>query len=640
MNEQAYPHLISPYKIGNVVLKNRIYASASTPEFLHANEHFPTEGLIQHYANKAKTASIVTVNGWGNTPLVNEHALVFNWKSQAAQHEITRLVDSIHYYDAKAICFLFPKWDLNYDAGEGIPKFEPYPEPGLPAFTRKHIDEMVQNYADMAATVQDLGFDGVYLHAAYRGLPVARFLSPLTNNRTDEFGGPVENRARFLLMICEAVKRACGRDFLTDVSVSGDDNDPKGATIEDTVQIAKLGEGLIDILQPRAYELDHAHPVGYTSKKRQPYAYMAEKIKESGARVTVTSVAGWLYPEDMETALRDGKTDLVAMGRGWVSNPDYGEKVFGGRRDDLVPCIRCNKCYNSQFLKQRSDTCSVNPTWTWEHRLHWFIKPVGEKKAIAVVGGGPAGMEAAVECAKRGHSVTLFEREEKLGGKLNIAGAASFKPYINDFRDYLIHQVEKHGVTVKLGTEATAEQLGDFDEVIAAVGAEASILNVPGSDGANVRTAESVYGHEDELPETVVIVGGGEIGAETGMHLAERGHKVELIEMTDRLAPDAPVMHFRSMLLEYAAKTPNFHYTLHATCRAVTETGVVYTDENGAEHALEGGAVLMAVGSRSRADEALALFAPGRRVMMIGDCRRASDIANAMRTGFACASQL
>ena len=640
MKEQAYPNLISPYRIGNVVLKNRIYASASTPEFLHTNEHYPTEALIQHYANKAKTASIVTVNGWGNAPKVSEHALIFNFKSEAAQHQITRLTDSVHYYDSKAISFLFPKWDLNYDAGEGIPKLEPYPEPGLPAFTKEHIRQMIENYVDMSATVQDLGFDGIYLHAAYRGLPVARFLSPLTNNRKDEYGGCVENRARFLLEICEAIKKKCGRDFLIDVSLSGDDNDPKGATIEDTVKIAKLGEGLIDIIQPRAYELDHAHPVGYTSKKRQPYAYMAEKIKESGAKVTVTSVAGWLYPEDMEAAIRDGKTDLVAMGRGWVSNPDYGEKVFNGRRDDLVPCIRCNKCYNSEFLKQRSDTCSVNPTWSWDERLHHFVKPVGEKKTIAVVGGGPAGMEAAVECAKRGHSVTLFEKDNKLGGKLNIAGAASFKPYINDFRDYLVHQVEKHGVKVVLGTKANAAMLNDFDEVIAAVGADATVLNVPGSDGKNVRTAESVYGHENELPEKVVIVGGGEIGAETGMHLAELGHKVELIEMADRLAPDAPVMHFRSMLMEYAAKTENFRYTLNAKCARVTESGVVYTDPEGGEHALDGDIVLMAVGTKSRTDEALSLFCPGRRVMLIGDCRKASDIANAMRTGFAVASQL
>lgn len=640
MKRQDYPHLISPYRIGNVVLKNRIYASASTPEFLHCNEHYPTEGLIQHYATKAKTAAIVTVNGWGNAPVMNEHALVFNWKSQAVQHELTKLTDSIHYYDSKAISFLFPKWDVNYDAGEGIPKFEPYPEPGLPAFTKEHIRQMIENYADMAATVQDVGFDGIYLHAAYRGLPVARFLSPLTNNRKDEYGGSTENRARFLLEICRAVKEKCGRDFIIDVSISGDDNDPKGATIEDTVEIAKLGEGLIDIIQPRAYELDHAHPVGYTSPKRQPYAYMAERIKESGAKMAVTSVAGWLYPEDMEKAISEGKTDLVAMGRGWVSNPDYGEKVFGGKRDDLVPCIRCNKCYNSQFLRQRSDTCSVNPFWSWDARMHYFIKPAGEKKSIAVVGGGPAGMKAAFECAKRGHSVTLFEKDTRLGGKLNIAGIAPFKSYIRDYRDYLVHQVEKNGVEVKLGIAADAEMLRDYDEVIAAVGADAVLLNIPGAEGNNVRTAESIYGHEDEVPEKVVIVGGGEIGAETGMYLARLGHKVELIEMADRLAPDAPVMHFRSMLMEYANNTENFTYILKAKCLRVTDTGVVYADAEGSEKTLTGDMVLMAVGTKCRTDEALSLYGEGRRVMLIGDCCKASDIANATRTAYAAASQL
>ncbi|MGI5970249.1 MAG: FAD-dependent oxidoreductase [Oscillospiraceae bacterium] len=640
MENQAYKHLLSPYKIGGVVLKNRIYASASTPEFIQGPQKYPTEALIQHYANKAKTASIVTVNGWGNTPVFNDHALIFDWEHGGCQHEITRLTESIHYYNSLAICFLFPKWDKNFDAGEGIPNEELYYTPGRPAFTRKHIDEMVENYGDMAARVQELGFDGVYLHAAYRGLPVARFLSPLTNNRRDEFGGSVENRARFLLMICDRIKQKCGRDFLIDVSISGEDNAPGGATMEDTIEVARLGVGHFDIIQPRAYEIDHAHPVGYTSKKRQPYAYMAEQIKKSGVNMAVSAVAGYFYPEEGEEALSSGKADLIAMGRAWVCNPDYGEKAFGGRRDDLVPCIRCNKCYNSNNLKPRRDVCSVNPTFTWDHRINYFIKPVGEKKKIAVVGGGPAGMEAAIECAKRGHSVTLFEKSDRLGGQLNLAEMPSFKYYITDFKDFLIYQVKKHGVDVKLKTRATADMLDGYDEIIAAVGAQPLIPPIPGSDKNIVTAAMDVFGYEGRLSYDIVVVGGGEIGTETGLHLAELGHNVHLIEMTDKLAPDAPFFHFRSMLLEYANNTKNFKYTVNATCKRITDTGVIYEDREGAEHELRADSVILATGSKSRTGEALSLYKEGRRVMLVGDCKKAADIHHAMRTGFATASQL
>ena len=420
MDKVSYPKLLSPYKLGNVVFKNRIIASASTPGNLQGPENYPTEAIIQHYAHKAQTAALVTVNGWGNTPVKSEHALIWDWNHGGVQQHITRLTESIHYYGALATSFLFPQWDQNLDVGEGIASEEPYYQPGRPMFPISYIKKMIQDYADMAARTQELGFDGIYLHAAYRGLPVARFLSPLCNNRPDEFGGSVENRARFLLMVCDAIKQKCGKDFIIEVSISGHDNQPGGATLEDTIEVVKLGEGHFDLVQPRAHGLDPAHPSGYT-KQRIPYLFMAEALKNAGVKMPVVGVAGYLYPEESEEILSAGKADFIAMGRAWVSNPDYGKIITEGRRDDLVPCIRCNKCYTRGGKVVWRDTCSVNPTWTWESREKYFIAPIGQKKKVAVVGGGPAGMEAAIIASERGHDVTLYEQSNQFTRFINMA---------------------------------------------------------------------------------------------------------------------------------------------------------------------------------------------------------------------------
>lgn len=642
--DSKFPNLFKPFQIGNVVLKNRMMASASKPTFIQGPEPYPSEAVITHYANKAKNgAAAVTVTAAGSIRQdQNSRLMYFDYKSGACQHYICQLVDSIHYYGSLANVFLFPEWDGNYDVSTGIAQTYPVYDPGKPEFPREYISKMIQQYADQAAVMQELGFDMAYVHAAYRGMPAARFISPLTNKRTDDYGGSLENRARFLLEVCEAIRRKCGRDFLLEVCLSGEDPAGLGGmTLDETVELVKLGEGLFDIVQLRSGDIDTNIPTGYF-KEHIPYAYMAEALKKGGVKTPVELASGCFYPQDCEDAIVSGKADFVTMARAWISNPDYGQLVYEGRDDDLIPCIRCNKCNHPTPGQMWISTCSVNPEWGIENRLDRLVAPVAGKKKIAVVGGGPAGMEAALVAAKRGHSVTLYEMSDKLGGQLKAGCVPSFKWPLKDYVDYMRHQVEKSGIKVLCNTKATAEMLSpeNYDSVIAAVGAQPIIPPIPGSDGKNVITAVDVYGNEDKLAKDVVIIGGGEIGAETGMHLAELGHNVELIEMRDELAADAAHVHFYKIFIEYVNNTKGFNYTLEATCTGITENGVTYKDKDGVSHEIKAGSVVVAVGNKAKAGEAAALFNLGEKVLMCGDCVKAGSLQKAIRSAYAVANQL
>ena len=458
---KKYPNLLSPLKVGSVVLKNRLTASPSKPLFVQGPETYPSDALISHYAKKAKAASIVTcacVNPMP-FPLIQQakpslseyaqktlkvdgthgsHLDVYNGQ---CQHYIAKMVDAIHFFNSKASLFIIPDFPPGYDASAGIP-FLRVAGTSMPDMTGSEIPAWMLNgiaddYALQAlAAKKDMGFDMAFLHMSYRGMLPARFLSPLTNKRTDKFGGSLENRARFPLMICDRIKEVCGEDFLLEVCISGVDPSPDGWTLEDTVKFAKLAEGRIDLLQLRSADIDPQHPTGY-NPERTPFLYMAEAVKDSGAKLMAVAIAGFQDLDHSEKAIASGKADLIAMARAFICDPDYGRKAYEGRGEDVVPCIRCNKCLISSNADPYVNVCSVNPAWGLWEKMDKLTDPPAEKMRIAITGGGPAGMEAALVAAGRGHDVTLYEMSSALGGQLNCTNTVSFKWPLRDFRNYL-----------------------------------------------------------------------------------------------------------------------------------------------------------------------------------------------------------
>ena len=649
-----YKELLSPVKINNVVLRNRLIATPSNPHFIQATEKWPTEALITHYANKAKAgAAIVTCKGNNPVKTTDPHSLSLDINRGEHQHMFAQVADMVHYYGAKASYLVLPDMNIvkGYDASDGVlSEFVAgdgsKAEYGKAA-PKELLYKMVEAYAEEAKLAKSLGFDMCFMHMAYRLMFPGRFLSPLSNKRTDEFGGSIENRARFPLMICEAIKKACGKDFLVEISISGREDDmfQGGLTIADQIEFAKLAAGKVDILQIRGGSIDPSQPT-YLDPREVPQrpnaAAIRKGIHDAGIDNLYIDVVGGCQDLDIcEEMLKKGEADFIGGARAFIADPNWGNKAYQGRNEDVVPCLRCNKCHVAGPGNWNT-VCSVNPEWGLEHKVERLRQAPTRKKKIAVIGGGPVGMEAALLSAQRGHEVILYEKEDHLGGLLCAMDGVELKWTITRFKNYLIRQIEKSAVKVCLNAAATPELIAreNYDEVIVAIGSEPLYLPIPGLEGDNVVPAVRTVAEEPNMGENVVVIGGGEIGVEMGIYLARKGHKVELLEMGDMLSPESVPVHFRSIFEKTWEEQDGFIYHLNARCVGVDPDGVRYVDKDGTEHKLPADKVLLAAGMKARQTEAMAFLDGNVRTHMIGDCLKVGCIQTGLRAAYGLANNI
>lgn len=639
-----YPTLLSPIQVGSRILKNRMICPPSAPGTIQGPQNYPTETLIRHYADRAANgAAIVTCSGHYLTP-PDRSGHMWGWdvRQGLTQNMMSEMAEAIHLHGSLANGFLISFPEPGYDVSGFDPEknqeirfmlSEPFVE-----MPRDMIYETIDRYVSQVKTYRECGFDGVHIHMCYRFTLAARFLSPMTNVRTDEFGGSLENRMRFAKLLCGGIKKACGRDFLIEVTISGHDPVDNGWTLQDSITFSREMKGLVDIMTVRASTLDPQHPTGYNPEKR-PWVYMAEEIKKGNPEILIAASSGLFDPAANEEILSTGKADLVSMARAFISNPQYGKCVQEHRPQDLVPCVRCNKCIVGGPSDPWLTVCTVNP----KHGMSPFmdhLHPSGEKKKTAVIGGGPGGMVAAITAAEQGHEVHLFEKTDRLGGLLKHTDYVSFKWPMRDYKDYLIRKVRGNAnITLHLNQEISPEELNaqGFEAVLAAVGSQPVRLPIPGIDGENVHYALDVLGHDEGLGERVILIGGGEIGVETGIYLARRGHKVTVLEMTDALAREAIRGHYYSMIRDAWEAEENFSFILNAACTAITPDGVEYRDGDGNICTLSGDDVLLSAGMRPKTREALAYGTAGQYFRAIGDCQKAASVQQAVRSAYTAA---
>ena len=650
-----YPLLTSPIKIGHTLLKSRLLATRALPHFLQGGETHPTDSVINYYANIAKNgAAIVTVSGGfelqdrRNMPVNDmQHAPMYDPSEPAGQNYFSQLAEAIHFYGSLASVSIQrmdpPGYNISDFAPEDAAAFQgEYFIPVGRALTKPVMEEMIDNVVHTAKLYQSFGFDMVCLYMPYRSSILACCLSPAINKRTDEYGGCLENRARLPLELCRAIKDACGEDFLIEIQMSGEEEEG-GYTAEDTVAFAKLAEGLVDMIQIRGMDGNATHPVGFNCPKGEHVTlHVAQKLKESGVNILIAPNGGFQNPDECESYLRNNMCDLFGMARSFICDYNYYQKILDGNTDDIVPCIRCNKCHVTSLTGPWRSVCSVNPMQGLQNRKSVLVEPASCVRKVAVIGGGPAGMMAAVTCARRGHKVTLYEKNEYLGGQLIHADYADFKWPLRDFKNYLANQMEKLGVEVRLSCHATPEIIQDarYDAVIAATGAVPKRPKIVGADSPGIWTPIDVFGNTDKLGNHVIVVGGAETGTETGMYLAANGKNVIVLTRQNKLAHDATPIHYYEIMQEAWEKLTTFQYITEANTVAVTPNSVTYLSKDGVSHTLPTDSVVISGGVTPLLDDALKFAHCATRFYCIGDCKKPKDVQNAVRTAYAAAVQI
>lgn len=632
------PKALTPVRIGNVLLKNRIVSAPTTMHSLSNGELYPTEDAISFFESRARAGvGMVTVAGLKVGKDVADDGKNTAWDVNQPNHrnKLMELVERVHFYGAKISMELIGIFPEGYTVSDGcsIMGWATGHE-----ITREAMEAFKEEWAQAAADLVDCGFDAILIHAGH-SVPLAQFLSPLTNKRTDEYGGSTENRCRYLIEILDAIRARVGKKLLIEVRISGTEFEEGGIDIDEGIRIGELLQDHLDILQVSAGMhnpkwMTWVHPCGF--RPPMPNVCVAEAFKKTGKfHVPIVTLGAIDSLESAEQIIADGKADLVTMARSLIADPELIHKGMAGKTEDVTPCIKCMRCHDSTVYGHHFQ-CAVNPTAGLEASLRKLVQEPGECKKVAIIGGGPAGMKAACVASDRGHQVTLFEATNRLGGMLHYAGYFSFKYPVKDYMNWLIGQVNKRPIDVKLGTKATPETVQGYDAVLVAIGAEPLILPVPGVEQAKV--AIETLGHEEELGSSVILIGGGQVGCETALHYAKLGKKVIVMEMQSELAPDASTTGRNELLTEIAAE-PNFIPLTGAKCVSLTATSVTY-EKDGKQETITADSVVLSAGMKAKTQEADSFIGTALAFAEIGDCVRARTVEYATKEAYYAAVNL
>lgn len=637
--------ILQPIEVGGQTFKNRIMFPPLTTGY--EKNGMISEQDMGFYTRLAKggvgyivLGDVAPINSFSPTPKLFDDSQIPAFKA---------LADSVHAYGTKLGVQLFhPEYDV--DAINSLfmqKKFDEMRQRlhhDMMFFTDEVSEEMLMAIIDKmcacAVRAQKAGVDVIQIHGDRLN---GCLCSTRMNHRTDKFGGSLENRVRFARMLTRAIRKAVP-DMVIDykLSIVTPQRGKGGIDEADAVQFAQwLVEDGVDMLH--VAQANHTGNMADTIPPMgvQPYGFfvkIAGDIKKA-VNVPVSAVGRIVDAEMAARVIESGMADMVAMGRPLLADPDWGTKIAAGKACDIRRCISCNKGCTDAIQNRQFLSCVLNAENGYENTRS--IQPAAQKKKIAVLGGGPAGLEAARVAALRGHDVTLFEKATTLGGQLNIACVPPRKEEMRRAAQDLIHAVCNAGVHLCMGQTRTAEQLKDagFEAVINAVGAHSAAPRIPGIDSVNVADAWKVLAGEQQVYGTVAVIGGGMVGCETAEYLAARGCKVSVIEMMDKIAAGESTTILPTLLENY--KTYGVEQYPSHKVKEFRMDAVVCENKDGAEVTIPCDYIVLAMGARSNEFDAAALEAASIPVYSIGDAAgKAADISNAIRTGYDTACQL
>jgi len=625
-----FKHIFTPIRIGKVMVKNRIETAPAQP-FLAAMDG----GISREYIEWEKAfarggAGIVTL---GVTSIIYENpprvGHVLNLGTDKCINGLERMAEAIHRYGAKASI------ELCYHSQDSPTDL-----------TLEEINKLIHSYAAAAYRCMVAGMDMIMIHGAHGHLP-SQFFSPIKNLRRDAYGGSVKNRARFVLEMLEAIRNKVDDNLAIEYRISADELVPEGLHVEEQLEFAKLIQDKIDLLHVSAGKLFEEETIPMmiqpTYISRGINVHFAELFKKE-LKIPVATV-GSLDLEMAERIIAEEKADIVAMVRSFLADPDCVKKAERGRPELIRPCVRCNTCINRTHLFHLAVRCAVNPLNGREAEFSNLPLPVKRKKVV-IIGGGPAGMEAARTAAERGHEVVLYEKNDELGGNLILASAPPFKEDMRKYLEWARYTVmNTPNIAVKLSTEANPENIKAEkpDCLIIAVGAIPVMPKIPGVESGKVLWVGDVYSNKAEVGDSAIIVGAGLTGSEAALFLAQQGKKVTLLDMLslkeiDAESPFINVLALRSLLKEKGVVT-----ITNVKLEAITDKGVLVVDKNWHKIEIVCDTVALSLGFKPPSEiiETFKNLAP--EVYVVGDCnnwRGKGNLFGAVKEGFDAAVEI
>ena len=643
MYKCKYPNLFSPLKLGNTLFANRIFSSP-TGVFYADPANRPINETRSYYERKAKGGTACVCVGDAMVDSVHgvhgEYAMLMDDKwlmpslnklaSEITRHGVVATLEMFHAGAASSV---------SYQAGheifgpqDGIIEGALGQAPSVvKAMDRAMMERVIDLHVSGAVKAKDCGFGMVTLHAAH-GFLMHQFMSPTLNHRTDEYGGSFENRMRFPLEIVLSVRNAVGPNFPLELRISGSEVYDGGYGIDYGCKIAEAFDGIVDLIHVSAGSHEDArvftvtHPSMFLEDGVN-VKYAAE-IKKHVKKSKVATVGALADPAMLEEIIATGKADVVELARGLICDPDLPNKARQGREDEIVTCMRCFTCFSS-LIRHGQIVCALNPEISDESEQK-FARPAASPKRVLIAGGGIAGMEAALTCAKRGHEVILCENTDKLGGVLLCEADVPFKKHLHRYLTQQADKVMKSGIDVRLNTPAT-KTLADSvapDVIIAAIGADPFVPKIPGIDGANVIKAVDLYNNPKSAGKRVAVLGGGLVGTELAVYLGTLGHEVTVIEMLPELNFGDNILQGQAVGL--AIDAASVALALGSRVVEISENGVL-CDEQGEQRLYEADTVVCAFGLVSRHAQADELRFGAPAFYQIGDCLAPKNIYEATR---------
>jgi 2,4-dienoyl-CoA reductase-like NADH-dependent reductase (Old Yellow Enzyme family)/NADPH-dependent 2,4-dienoyl-CoA reductase/sulfur reductase-like enzyme len=616
-------HLFEPFEIKGRHLKNRIVMPALA-SFLIEDDGSITDKTVEHYRRRAAGGPamvIVEAHAVSEEGIVSLHqARIFDDRFIEGLSRIARVMKSEGALPAIQI------HHSGRQTSSRVIKRKPLAPSNLPCPTihgeveplsLEGIEDIITKFGDSAVRAVQAGFELIEIHGAH-GYLINQFISKFSNIREDAYGGDTTRRAQFAVDIVKEVRRRVGEDFPISFKISAQEFVPGGLDVGESIEILKLLVAAgIDIVQVSAG--NDATPEWICQPMFMEKACLSDSaamIKKE-LRIPVMTVGRINDPVVADTLIREGKADLVCMGRGLLADPEMPKKAQSGNLDDIRICIACNTCMESIFRRGRVE-CLVNPSLGREKEME--LRPAEKRKKVMIVGGGPGGLHAGWVAAMRGHEVHLFERQSRLGGQLNLGSVTKYKKEILSLIDFHKKQVEKAGIHVHLNSEVTLETVKREkpDVVILSTGATPILPKVPGIERSTVIGLTEVLNGDPPVKKRAVVIGGGATGCEVAHHLAEHGSSITIVEQLPKVALNLESITRKVLLKELRQRGVRF-LTGHKLSK-IEETGVAVTAEDGTESFIDADAVIIAIGNRPDNTLYEQIQSLGIPLYQIGDC--------------------